>query len=311
MSAVRRWLVSIGLAQYADAFETNEIGMDLLSRGDDQMLKDLGVSMSIGGIGCESAPRSQNSMPHPCRAQPAKAASDPSASSAERRQVTVMSSDLVGSTALSARMDPEDLLAAPRHRARSRIGPDRQGLGVRGTQHKPLGSCLLRRIPGTHRTQRVYDPALCRAASDAATHHLCSRHGASSLVSLLAARTLRHPLRGALFCFWRDVSFPAGDFSGPWSWCAGNCRCGRIGNGDTAGFGTAHRTIGGSAASVAQRVVNVRRWRGRRCARICIGAWRPGRSAGEPVAVRAVGAIGAYCRRDGAVCIPSGRYPRI
>ena len=46
MSAVRRWPVSIGLAQYADAFETNEIGMDLLSRGDDQMLKDLGVSIS-------------------------------------------------------------------------------------------------------------------------------------------------------------------------------------------------------------------------------------------------------------------------
>ena len=38
---------AIGVAQYADAFEANEIGMDLLGQGDDQMLKDLGVS--IGG----------------------------------------------------------------------------------------------------------------------------------------------------------------------------------------------------------------------------------------------------------------------
>ena len=47
MSEIRKWLESIGLAQYADAFEANEIGMDLLGQGDDQMLKDLGVS--IGG----------------------------------------------------------------------------------------------------------------------------------------------------------------------------------------------------------------------------------------------------------------------
>ena len=44
MSDVRRWLEAIGLAQYADAFETNEIGMDLLGQVDDQMLKDIGVS---------------------------------------------------------------------------------------------------------------------------------------------------------------------------------------------------------------------------------------------------------------------------
>jgi len=47
MSEIRKWLEAIGVAQYADAFEANEIGMDLLGQGDDQMLKDLGVS--IGG----------------------------------------------------------------------------------------------------------------------------------------------------------------------------------------------------------------------------------------------------------------------
>jgi len=47
MSEIRKWLETIGLAQYADAFEANEIEMDLLRQVDDQMLKDIGVS--IGG----------------------------------------------------------------------------------------------------------------------------------------------------------------------------------------------------------------------------------------------------------------------
>ena len=47
MSEIRKWLESIGLGQYADAFDANEIGMDLLGQVDDQMLKDIGVS--VGG----------------------------------------------------------------------------------------------------------------------------------------------------------------------------------------------------------------------------------------------------------------------
>ena len=44
MSAVRNWLEAIGLGQYADAFEANDIDMDLLTRIDDQLLKDIGVA---------------------------------------------------------------------------------------------------------------------------------------------------------------------------------------------------------------------------------------------------------------------------
>ena len=44
MSEVRNWLGGIGLAQYADAFEVNDIEFDLLGQLDDQMLKDIGVS---------------------------------------------------------------------------------------------------------------------------------------------------------------------------------------------------------------------------------------------------------------------------
>ena len=41
---IRKWLETIGLGQYADAFDANEIGMDLLGQVDDQMLKDIGVA---------------------------------------------------------------------------------------------------------------------------------------------------------------------------------------------------------------------------------------------------------------------------
>jgi class 3 adenylate cyclase len=99
MSTVRDWLETIGLGQYADAFEANDINWDLLPRLDDQLVKDIGV-LSAG---------------HRLRLRDAIAKLAPtsvpeaSATSAERRQLTVMFCDLVGSTALSARLDPEDL----------------------------------------------------------------------------------------------------------------------------------------------------------------------------------------------------------
>ena len=44
MSEIRKWLEAISLGQYADAFETNAIDMELLRQVDDQILKDIGVS---------------------------------------------------------------------------------------------------------------------------------------------------------------------------------------------------------------------------------------------------------------------------
>jgi SAM (Sterile alpha motif) domain-containing protein len=46
MTAVRNWLEAIGLPQYGEAFETNEIDMDLLAQVDDQTLKDIGISIA-------------------------------------------------------------------------------------------------------------------------------------------------------------------------------------------------------------------------------------------------------------------------
>jgi class 3 adenylate cyclase len=104
MSEVRKWLDTIGLAQYADAFETNDLDIDLLGQVD-QLLKDIGVSSAGHRLRIRNAIAKLSQQ----EKSASSAATDAASASAERRQVTVMFSDLVGSTALSARMDPEDL----------------------------------------------------------------------------------------------------------------------------------------------------------------------------------------------------------
>jgi SAM domain (Sterile alpha motif)/Adenylate and Guanylate cyclase catalytic domain len=112
MSEVREWLEAIGLVQYADAFEANDIDIDLLGQVDDQMLKDIGVSSAGHRLRIRNAiAKLSPASPLAKNEKATSAATEPKTqNTAERRQVTVMFSDLVGSTALSARMDPEDLL---------------------------------------------------------------------------------------------------------------------------------------------------------------------------------------------------------
>jgi class 3 adenylate cyclase len=105
------WLRRLGLEQYEAAFRENRIDDTVLPSLTAEDLKDLGVGF-VGDrrklLDAIAAVRAQVSAPTPLSDAPLtidKAAKDP----AERRQVTVMFSDLVGSTALSARMDPEDL----------------------------------------------------------------------------------------------------------------------------------------------------------------------------------------------------------
>jgi class 3 adenylate cyclase len=104
------WLRRLGLEEYEAAFRDNKIDDTVLPTLTAEDLKDLGVTIvghrrkllnAIAGL------RAEASAPPPSDAPLAtdKAAKD----TAERRQITVMFSDLVGSTSLSARMDPEDL----------------------------------------------------------------------------------------------------------------------------------------------------------------------------------------------------------
>jgi class 3 adenylate cyclase len=108
------WLRSLGLGKYEAAFRENEIDETVLPNLTAEDLKDLGVA-SVGHrlklLEAIAALRNDESAKAPSvdAATTSSAPSSPPEDRAERRQVTVMFSDLVGSTALSARMDPEDL----------------------------------------------------------------------------------------------------------------------------------------------------------------------------------------------------------
>jgi hypothetical protein len=108
------WLRSLGLGKYEAIFRENDIDDTVLPSLTHENLKELGVA-SFGHrvklLDAITALRSDASGKTPS-GEAATASSAPSAhpeDRAERRQVTVMFSDLVGSTALSARIDPEDL----------------------------------------------------------------------------------------------------------------------------------------------------------------------------------------------------------
>src|SRR5436309_3779013 len=101
------WLRSLGLGQYEAAFRENAIDDTVLPNLTAEDLKDLGVAI-VGHrrklLDAIAAMRADASAKAPLDALPPI-----ERDTAEHRQVTVMFCDLVGSTALSARMDPEDL----------------------------------------------------------------------------------------------------------------------------------------------------------------------------------------------------------
>ena len=98
------WLLGLGLEQYEEAFRENAIDDALLPSLTVEDLKDLGVK-NVGHR------RKLLNAIHALGASPSSvwAGNASFQEVAERRQISIMFSDLVGSTALSARMDPEDL----------------------------------------------------------------------------------------------------------------------------------------------------------------------------------------------------------
>ena len=105
------WLRKLGLEHYEAAIRENKIDDTVLPSLTAEDLKDLGVGF-VGDrrklLDAIAALRAGASAPTPLSDAP-PATDEAATDTAERRQVTVMFSDLVGSTALSARMDPEDL----------------------------------------------------------------------------------------------------------------------------------------------------------------------------------------------------------
>src|SRR5271169_3355397 len=117
---VAAWLPGLGLERYAPAFLENRIEADILPSLTLEDLRDLGVTLvgdrrrlldAIAALGV--------AISTPAASAPAVTAPAPAPADAERRQLTVMFCDLVGSTALSTRHDPEDLreLIGDYHRA--------------------------------------------------------------------------------------------------------------------------------------------------------------------------------------------------
>src|SRR3954470_12391020 len=108
MQQIADWLEKLGLSEYTACFAENGIDISVLRYLTDQDLKDIGVL--LGHRRKMLAAISELTGASPVTSEAAAVEAQPKTQdSAERRQVTVMFSDLVGSTALSARMDPEDL----------------------------------------------------------------------------------------------------------------------------------------------------------------------------------------------------------
>ena len=95
---IAAWLRGLGLDRYAEVFRANQVGLDVVPDLTDADLTALGVALGdrkrlLRAIAALREP------PPPSAARPG----------AERRQLTVMFVDLVGSTALSAGLDPEEM----------------------------------------------------------------------------------------------------------------------------------------------------------------------------------------------------------
>jgi class 3 adenylate cyclase len=102
---IQSWLAEQGLAKYAEAFTNNDIDLDVLPELTDADLKDLGITSlgdrkrllkAIASMGAPTPPATSSG-------------TSPSSTGAERRQITVLFCDLVGSTALANRLDAEDV----------------------------------------------------------------------------------------------------------------------------------------------------------------------------------------------------------
>ncbi|MEH2557520.1 class 3 adenylate cyclase/predicted ATPase [Bradyrhizobium algeriense] len=108
MQSIAHWLHALGFEQYAQRFAENEIDVSVLPHLTDQDLKDIGIPLGhrrkILAAISEPTSAAQSAFEPSAASMPSK-----TSDAAERRQLTVMFIDLVGSTALSGRLDPEEL----------------------------------------------------------------------------------------------------------------------------------------------------------------------------------------------------------
>ena len=115
LSEIGKWLAELGLEKYLFTFEEAEIDFETLSDLAEDDLKELGLPLGprrkawgaiqrLGSVGITSAVA-----PNVATPQESASISEATSSDAERRHLTVMFVDLVGSTEMATRMDAEDM----------------------------------------------------------------------------------------------------------------------------------------------------------------------------------------------------------
>jgi class 3 adenylate cyclase len=113
MTDIRQWLEALGLGQYGDAFEENAIEREQLPDLDHEVLQAIGVKAAGHRMKILKAAENPAAGPDvveiPKTEDPIATTQPRSSGESERRQLTVMFCDLVGSTELSTRLDPEVL----------------------------------------------------------------------------------------------------------------------------------------------------------------------------------------------------------
>jgi class 3 adenylate cyclase len=109
MSDIRTWLQSLGLEKYNEVLAHHDIDLTVVPDLTEQDLEKLGLSLGHRRK-LLAAAKLLATTASSAKAPPELQPSDPPARAVERRQLTVVFVDLVGSTALSGRLDPEDLI---------------------------------------------------------------------------------------------------------------------------------------------------------------------------------------------------------
>ena len=111
MTSFVHWLTEIGLERYAAVFSDNNIDFDVIGSLNEADLRELGLAIGdrkrlFNAVVQLNTPSTADTIP---TAPPSQAVTETARSDGARRQLTVMCCDLVGSTALSEKLDPEEL----------------------------------------------------------------------------------------------------------------------------------------------------------------------------------------------------------
>ena len=154
MKDIFEWLASLGMGGYAHRFAENAIDLSVLRDLTEQDLKELGVL-----LGHRRKMLRAIAELDPASFVPAEPAIEPvPPNEAERRHLTVMFCDLVSSTALSARLDPEEMwrVIASYHACISEVVARYQG-----TIARYMGDGVLSYFGYPHKTRRKKTEVFC------------------------------------------------------------------------------------------------------------------------------------------------------